>query len=203
MDLTVFEKIESQTSNGDKRALLHVMESIDGDFEIAVVDSKRRFGNGYCIPAGPLREAQSRLDSVDIIVEHETGTVISAHHETAGFVLEFGVPFNIISGETRTLETLGASTVHAVAGIGDPRRFFNQLRDCGMDIIEHPFPEHYRYHLSDLSFGGAAIIIMTEKDAVKCADLGLDNIWAIPVTATMSESLKSRFSVGVKKLKKF
>ena len=169
------------------------------DYEIAVIDARRGFGNGYCIPAGPLRESKSRLDSINLLVTHYAADTVD-ENESVGFKLEFGVAVNIASGETRIIDELRSTSIHAVAGIGDPQRFFNQLRSYGIELIEHPFPDHYQYQAADLFFEETAIIIMTEKDAVKCATLGLDNVWAVPVTAKLSESLKSRFIADVKRL---
>ena len=167
------------------------------DIELAVVDSSRKFGNGFCIPAGPLREPVKRLDSVDIVVTHNTGV---AGDNDAVFELFFENLTNIYTSETRTLEEFKSSKCHAVAGIGHPRRFFNQLKSSGMDIIEHAFPDHYSYKIDDLAFGDDSPIIMTEKDAVKCRNLGLENIWAIPVTARLSKSLESRILASIEKL---
>jgi len=160
------------------------------DYEIAVVDSVRGFGNGFCIPAGPLRETLSRLDSVDEVVTHQTG---QADVETAsGFRLEFADPVNLLSGESTSLDALKAAPVHAVAGIGHPQRFFKQLKANGFGIIEHAFPDHHQYQADELSFGENAVIIMTEKDAVKCKTLGLSNAWFISVTARLTRALESK-----------
>ena len=167
------------------------------DLELVVIDSSRKFGNGFCIPAGPLREPVSRLDSVDIVITHNTG--VSVDNEST-FALFFDKPINIYTTECKALDEFKAAKCHAVAGIGHPQRFFNQLKANGLDIIEHAFPDHYSYKPEDLSFGDDLAIIMTEKDAVKCVALSLENIWAVPVTAKLTESLKSRILVSIEKL---
>ena len=167
------------------------------DLELAVVDSTQRFGNGFCIPAGPLREPVSRLDSVDIIITHKTGVGVD---NDLVFELFFENPINLYTNESRALEEFKSSRYHAVAGIGHPQRFFNQLKSNGLNIIEHAFPDHYSYKADDLCFGDDLAIIMTEKDAVKCRSLGLENIWAIPVTAKLSESLQSRILASIENL---
>lgn len=167
------------------------------DLELVVVDSSRKFGNGYCIPAGPLREPVSRLDSVDIVITHNTGVASDDDEE---FELIFESPVNIHSNELRALEEFKSSKCHAVAGIGHPRRFFKQLKSHGLDIVEHAFPDHYSYQSSDLDFGDDAAIIMTEKDAVKCKYMGLKNTWFIPVTAKLTKPLESRILASIEEL---
>lgn len=168
------------------------------DYEIAVVDSTRRFGNGFCLPAGPLRETVSRLESVDAVVTHQTGQ--SEIEEASGFKLVFADPVNLLTGESTTLDALKATTVHAVAGIGHPQRFFNQLKANGFDIIEHAFVDHHHYQSGELSFGENTVIIMTEKDAVKCRQLELNNAWVMPVTAQLTPALESKLLANIERL---
>ena len=161
------------------------------DIEIAVVDAARKFGNGFCLPAGPLREAESRLDSVDMIVHH------GSSDDEPRFSLEFENPVNLLSRETRPLVSFSETPVHAVAGIGHPQRFFSQLRDHGLQVIEHAFPDHHAYSADDFLFGNGTPILMTEKDAVKCINLqsiqGMDAVlercWKLPVSAQLSSQL--------------
>jgi len=163
------------------------------DLEIAVVDADRGFGNGFCIPAGPLREPLSRLDTVDQVIMHLTDTDRFENENQSGFVLRFSAPLDINNGAETTLENLKREPVHAVAGIGHPQRFFQQLRANGFEIIEHAFADHHAYSNSDLHFNDSKAIIMTEKDAVKCKTLGLNNAWSIPVTAILSDDLQQSF----------
>ena len=160
------------------------------NIELAVVDSERGFGNGFCLPAGPLREPVSRLDNVDMVVYH--GNTDENYH----FYLEFGEAHNLVSAETRTPDLFAGGPVHAVAGIGHPQRFFNQLRSLGLELIEHAFPDHYQFAASDIDFADGLPILMTEKDAVKfsgqamaqSAEL-LKNAWSLPVNAKLSDRL--------------
>lgn len=148
------------------------------DFEIAVIDGERRFGNGRCLPAGPLREPLTRLEAVDARVTQgepragEWGMTLqpTAFHRVGGV-------------ERRPLEAFRGETVHAVAGIGHPGRFFAQLRALGVRVIEHPFPDHHPFAPGDLRFGDALAIVMTEKDAVKCDGLTSENAWYLAVAA--------------------
>jgi tetraacyldisaccharide 4'-kinase len=82
--------------------------------------------------------------------------------------------------------------VHVVAGIGNPWRFFADLRGRGLDIVEHPFPDHHPFAPADLDFGDAQPVLMTEKDAVKCRAFAdarpLANAWYVPVAARFSDA---------------
>jgi tetraacyldisaccharide 4'-kinase len=161
------------------------------DIEIAVVDTQRKFGNGFCLPAGPLREPGSRLNKVDMVVHH--GKSDHKYH----FSLEFGAAINLATGEQRDVESFTAEKAHAVAGIGHPGRFFRQLQALGVDVTEHAFPDHHAYTSSDIDYADSLPILMTEKDAVKCKRLQsvntvggtYENIWAVPVSAKLSDQL--------------
>lgn len=161
------------------------------NIEIAVVDTDRKFGNGYCLPAGPLREAKARLDTVDMIVHH--GNSQHAYR----FSLEFDDAVNLVTGERKSLASFQGASVHAVAGIGHPQRFFNQLREQGQELSEHAFPDHHRFRIDEIRFADGLPVMMTEKDAVKCAALLADNgsvdvlqrCWSIPVSAKMSDRI--------------
>ena len=160
------------------------------DIEIAVIDSVRRFGNGRCIPAGPLREPVSRLKSVDIVVSNGR----PEHGE---------YPMEIISGSLHSvlnperkpeIDALLTRPVHAVAGIGNPPRFFAQLRKMGFRLIEHRFPDHYRFKRTDIQFSDELPVIMTEKDAVKCTEIADEKHWYLSVDARMNSIFEHRFS---------
>lgn len=161
------------------------------DIEIAVVDATRKFGNGFCLPAGPLREPVSRLHKVNMIVHH------GDTNDNYRFSLEFDEAVNLLTGEKRNLDLFTSVTVHAVAGIGYPDRFFDQLRTRGLDVVEHAFPDHHRYTSGDIDFADNIPILMTEKDAVKCKRLqpvrntgeSIENIWMVPVSAKISDQL--------------
>lgn len=161
------------------------------DVEIAVVDSGRRFGNGFCLPAGPLREPRSRLGRVDMVVQH--GDSDDQYH----FTLRFEPAVNLLTGEKRKLETFPSMKVHAVAGIGHPARFFNQLRRQGLEVLEHPHPDHHQYTTGDIDFDDDLPILMTEKDAVKCKHLiaavahndSQADVWSVPVSADIAEQI--------------
>lgn len=159
------------------------------DVEIAVVDGARRFGNGWPLPAGPLREPLSRLREVDAVVinggEREAaaeGVPQFAMALRPGLFRRLGEP-----GVTRAAADFRGREVHAVAGIGDPQRFFDTLDTLGIRATPHPFPDHHAYARADLPTG---TIIMTGKDAAKCEGFALRDAWVLEVDAILSPGLK-------------
>jgi tetraacyldisaccharide 4'-kinase len=160
--------------------------------EIAVVDGARGMGNGALLPAGPLREPASRLHRVDAIVVNgptKATFVPSADAFSMSLVAGHPSPVAALSGGTCVADpaTLRGQRVHAVAGIGNPTRFFADLRARGMEPIEHPFPDHHAFLESDLDFGDGLPVLMTEKDAVKCLSFSLPRLWYVPVAASFPE----------------
>jgi tetraacyldisaccharide 4'-kinase len=148
------------------------------DLEIAVVDA-RAFGNGFMLPAGPLREPRTRLWSVDAVVAHGT-------HAVKGYAmrLEGDEAHRATDArERRKLQSFAGERVHAVAGIGDPNRFFQHLSTLGLKLVPHPFPDHHPFRERDLEFGDGAPVLMTEKDAVKCKRFARPQHWVLPVRA--------------------
>jgi tetraacyldisaccharide 4'-kinase len=136
------------------------------DIEIAVIDGARRFGNGRCLPAGPLRESPSRLKSVD-------ACVVQGPAATGEFAMTLAESGLQTPEGMRPADTYRGQRVHAVAGIGHPARFFEHLRQLGVEVVEHPFPDHHMYTKEDFAFTGDLPVIMTEKDAVKCERLNI------------------------------
>lgn len=165
------------------------------DFEIAVVDATRRFGNGHLLPAGPLREPVSRLGSVDAIVVNGDDELPELTRWAPGVpVTRMRVTvsgFRPLGGAAHVVgpEALAGRLVHGVAGIGNPGRFFDQLRAAGLRVREHAFPDHHAYRPADLAFGSGEPIIMTEKDAVKCERFELDDAWVAIAQATLDTNL--------------
>jgi tetraacyldisaccharide 4'-kinase len=155
------------------------------DIEICVIDGVRRFGNGRLLPAGPLREPESRLRDVDFVVCN--GGMARDGEVAMRLVLSNAVAL-ADSATVRPLATFSNQSVHAIAGIGNPGRFFESLRANGIDVIEHLFPDHHRYVAADLDFGDGLPALMTEKDAVKCRAFAKENAWAVPVTADLPVS---------------
>ena len=160
------------------------------DYELVVIDAARGFGNGHLLPAGPLRESQSRLARADAIVINGEGPVPGLDRPThRAFRMRLaGLQLLPLSGgsESVPLITLAGRRVHAVAGIGNPQRFFQQLAAGGLEIIAHPYPDHHRYRSSELQFGDGLPVLMTEKDAVKCRGFAAVNRWYLPVAASFA-----------------
>ncbi|MEY2696270.1 MAG: hypothetical protein RL333_408 [Pseudomonadota bacterium] len=157
---------------------------LERDLEIAVVDGARGFGNGHPLPAGPLREPIERLDQVDFVV-YNGGTSKSD-----------GVQMQLVGSRLtnlrqncmkRTLDHFKGQKVHAIAGIGNPDRFFRQLEAAGLDIEAHPFPDHHAYTAKDLAFAEGRPLLMTEKDAVKCGAFAREDDWFLPVDAELPQ----------------
>ncbi len=185
------------------------------DFELVVIDGARGLGNGRLLPAGPLREPATRLSQVDAVVingEPKPGLLEQLAGLGAPVPLFMRmVPAAIepvrgagdrhaMDGEFATsraggagevlwrqrLEDLQGVRVHAVAGIGNPERFFNLLRHFGLDVIPHAFADHHAFTARDLDLPGKWPILMTEKDAVRCAAFTNDRLACVPVTAQFS-----------------
>ncbi len=152
------------------------------DIEIAVIDGVRRFGNGFLLPAGPLRESIKRLSSVDFVVTNGKNMLNEFSME-----LDVNKLYNLQQPNlTLDLLTLKGKKVHAVAGIGHPQRFFTLLQDAGLNIIPHTFSDHYAFKASDVDFHDQFMVIMTEKDATKCKSFKNERLWCLSVTASLS-----------------
>ena len=160
--------------------------ALDRDLELAVITSDRIAGNGFCLPAGPLRESPDRLKSVDIVISRAANSTLTSHSMS----LSLGECSRLDNPAMRLpLSAFWDSPVHAVAGIGNPDGFFDSLRRSGLEIIPHPFPDHHDYTPADISFADELPVIMTEKDAVKCAEFAGRNYWAATVSVELDEGI--------------
>jgi tetraacyldisaccharide 4'-kinase len=161
------------------------------DVEICVVDA-RGLGNGFLQPAGPLREPVSRLRSVDAVVAHGDAGVPGYAMALEGEQL---VRFTD-ARDVRPARSFAGQRMHAVAGIGDPRRFFLQLARFGIKVVPHPFPDHHPFVARDFDFGDGDPVVMTEKDAVKCKRIAGQNagpqFWVFPVSASLDAGFERR-----------
>lgn len=152
------------------------------DFEIAVIDGARGLGNGWPLPAGPLREPASRLAGVDAVV-------VNGKDDTRVWPSAFKMQLtgsrfrNLQSGQTVDAAHFRGRRVHAVAGIGNPQRFFAQLGRIGVSCMPHAFADHHAYTAADLAFAGDDQVVMTEKDAVKCTAFANVRHWALVINA--------------------
>ena len=171
--------------------------SLARDIEIVVIDGVRRFGNHHCLPAGPLREPVGRIRTVDLVVTNGDAAA-------GEFPMQYtSLPARSLDGrQERELADFTGQTVHAVAAIGNPGRFFSMLRQKGITIEEHAFPDHHGFRRSDIEFGDAAAVLMTEKDAVKCRRFELENTWYVPIDVTMPGNFERELILLLEKVRR-
>lgn len=173
----------------EKQYLVDMIISDDGlqhyalgrNIEIALVDQMQRFGNGYSLPMGPLRELPSRLNTVDLVLINGENM-----HLVCDNVYELSNSQHKVS-----LDYFKGLTVHAVAGIGNPERFFTQLRSAGINVIAHAFADHHQYNAADLTFYDNLPILMTEKDAVKCRSFAKQQCWVVAVNVLLEDNVSN------------
>lgn len=170
--------------------------SLARDIEIVVIDGVRRFGNHHCLPAGPLREPVDRINTVDLVVANGDAAA-------GEFLMEYtSLPARSLDGrQERELASFRLQTVHAVAAIGNPERFFSMLREKDINIEEHAFPDHHGFRRSDLEFGDASAVLMTEKDAVKCRRFELEDAWYVPIDVKMPEAFEREVKLLLEKVR--
>ena len=171
--------------------------SMARDIEIAVIDGKRRFGNNLTFPAGPLRESIKRLKSVDFIVNNSGPT------EEDEFLMSVSPSkfVHLKSGKSYSVDNWPMhKQIHAVAGLGNPGRFFDLLEKLGFEIIRHPFPDHHNFTSSDMFYLDHLPIVMTEKDASKCKDLDINKIWYLTIDADVSNKFIDKLDNKLKSL---
>jgi tetraacyldisaccharide 4'-kinase len=185
------------------------------DIEIEVQDARRRYGNGRLLPAGPLREPVERAADCgfrvlnlgvasEVDAQREAGLPAFGCHGALGewpMRLQVSAAQPIHGGRPQPLAAFAGQRVHAVAGIGDPERFFSMLRAAGIAVVPHAFPDHHAYSPADFEFGSKLPVLMTEKDAVKCASFADAQVFMVPVDAQLPEAfwvaLLDRLSVRV------
>lgn len=164
--------------------------ALQRDFEIAVVDGARGNGNGLLLPAGPLREGVARLASVDAVVVTGSGAVPAARAATFAMALQGQLFRNLLNPSfQQDAAAFRGRRVHAIAGIGNPARFFEHLQRLGLTFAAHAFPDHHDYSASDIEIPGAEAIVMTEKDAIKCLRFAREFHWVLPVDARVDAAL--------------
>lgn len=167
------------------------------DAEIAVLDGARMLGNGWRLPAGPLREAPARLRAVDLVVINGEG---GQWPGALRMRLRAEAAINLATGERRALVDFLPREVHAVAGIGHPQRFFALLSAAGLEVLPHVLPDHAALTAADIRFDDGHPVIMTEKDAVKCRAIASRAHWYLPVEAEFSGADGQRLRVLLAKL---
>ena len=162
---------------------------MDRKVEIAVIDGARRLGNGLAFPAGPLREPKSRLKEVDFIINNGGPT----EADEILMTLNPAKFIHLNSGKQYTVDNWPMhKQVHAVAGVGNPNRFFDLLSRLGFEFDKNPFPDHHKYNKRDLYYLDHLPILMTEKDASKCKHFNNSKIWYLSIEAKIESQFIDR-----------
>ena len=154
--------------------------------EIAVIDGDRRFGNGYLLPAGPLRESARRLDTVNFVVNNG-GPTLPGEYQMRATINE---AVRLTTGEKSPLSHFTEKKVYAIAGTANPSKFFSDLRLAGLTLSARSFPDHHYYQSSDLNVLHFSTVLMTSKDAVKCRKMAGPDWWAVPQVTEIDDSFK-------------
>ncbi len=158
------------------------------DVDIVVMDSVRKIGNGFLLPAGPLREPVSRLKLVDAIVVN--GGQTSSQKIKFGMALRGEIFYNLLDpSRSATAQELQGLRCHAIAGIGHPQRYFDALQTLGLHCVNHAFPDHHAYRADELNFADCDALLLTEKDAVKCTTFADARYWVLRVDAQIDSAL--------------
>ncbi len=169
------------------------------DLEILVVDGDRGLGNGRLLPAGPLREPASRLEQVDLVISNGRWR---DEVPVMQVVRPRLVPLSQEDPEeVHALEEAAGHRVHAVAGIGNPQRFFDLLTGHGLEVVPHPFPDHHDYRPGDLDFEPDLPVVMTEKDAVKCRRFARPDHWVVEIDVQPDDVFVHNLDLKLRKLK--
>ncbi len=157
--------------------------ALQRDIEIELIDHERKYGNGFVLPSGPLRENPRICDFKIANGALEDDVALSQY----GMQLAYGDAEHLGNHQTKALSDFSSNKVTAVAGIGNPERFFNALMARGLNINPIAFADHHVFLQNDLPENET--ILMTEKDAVKCRQLNLKDAWSVPVNAVLNQTL--------------
>ncbi len=172
--------------------------------EIAVVDGQRLFGNQHLLPVGPLREPVSRLKSVDLIVVNNPlkKQLLSGYHHIHTMKIQPSEWRNLVTGLTSDLSSaILPPPVHAIAGIGNPERFFKTLDSLSLTYYAHAFPDHHKFCAEDFSGYRNDTLLMTEKDAVKCSAFAKPEWFSLVVSAQLNAQFWQAFQHKLNSLK--
>ena len=180
---------------------------LERNIEFCVVDGARGLGNGHLLPAGPLRESAGRLVKVDYVITNGVWAgkpddiKVNVMHLEASQVCSLDGVRTIPVTAFRQLHS--GIKVHAIAGIGNPQRFFDSLEILGIQAVPHRFPDHHQFTPEDFdAIPAGSVIVMTEKDAVKCHDLELEKAWYVPVETHLPDDFENIFKARLTKLMK-
>ena len=171
---------------------------LDPDWSFCVVDGARGLGNGHLLPAGPLREAAKRLGKVDFVISNGVWAGKPDDLEVTVMSLKADRVCSLDGATVIPADKFqqghSGTAIHAMAGIGNPQRFFRTLEALGFEVIPHRFADHHMFQRKDFdSFPPGSTVIMTEKDAVKCRSLGIENAWYLPVDTVLPDEFEVDF----------
>jgi tetraacyldisaccharide 4'-kinase len=169
--------------------------ALQRDLEIVVIDGKRRFGNGLCLPAGPLREPAGRLQQADLVIVNGEAQV---GEYTMQVIAEEAVA--LLDGESRPLARFAGIPLQALAGIGHPQRFFSTLKKAGLEPDCHAFPDHHPFTEEEMRAFSDQTVLMTEKDGVKCEQFARPGLWYVPATAQPDEDFQRALETKINRL---
>jgi tetraacyldisaccharide 4'-kinase len=171
--------------------------AMDRDLEILVIDGQRGFGNGYLLPAGPLREPVSRLRTVDLVISNGAWRKDIPQMQMVQPRL---VPLQNPLQESKSLNWFEGRQVHALAGIGHPEKFFKMLEQHGMKPVRHAFSDHHEFVSEELQFRPGLPILMTEKDGVKCKSLLHGDSWVVRIDAQPDNDFIKQLNILLQEL---
>lgn len=173
--------------------------SMGRDLEVVLIDQQRGLGNGWLLPVGPLRESKSRLKTVDLVVENSG---FNNSNEEQDYALTASSPYQLENAELE----LKTKTVHLISGIGNPQRFLDTAEGMGFKVASTTWlPDHHNFTLSDFShFSENDLVLMTEKDAVKCLPLAdktnSKNWYVLPISAAISDTIEQELKSKITNL---
>ena len=174
--------------------------NLQRDIEVLVVDGERMLGNGLCLPAGPLREPPERMNSVDVVlVNGDAQKQFPASVQSLPANSFYLQPDQLLPVNPQFSELAPVNAkVHAVAGIGNPGRFFTTLSKLGYEVVPHAYPDHHAFVAADIQFDDSLPVLMTAKDAVKCQPFADQRHWYLPITTSLPEGVLSRIEALIR-----
>ncbi|OED41643.1 tetraacyldisaccharide 4'-kinase [Endozoicomonas sp. (ex Bugula neritina AB1)] len=174
--------------------------SLSRDIEVLVLDGERMLGNGLCLPAGPLREPPERMQTVDVVlINGNAQKPLPAAIQPLNDHSFYLQPDQLMPVNPEQQGLVPSNTkVHAVAGIGNPERFFTTLSELGYKVVPHGYPDHHAFVAEDIQFDDMLPVLMTAKDAVKCQAFADRRHWYLPVTTCLPEEVLSQIMALIK-----
>jgi tetraacyldisaccharide 4'-kinase len=171
--------------------------ALERDIELVIVDAERLFGNTHCLPVGPMREPITRLQEADFVIRNGGSDAHDMNILPGNWI-------NLASGKQQAMLPLQEGmSVNAVCGIGNPQRFFSTLASMGLSFEPHSFADHYPFTAADLDYrqegsDDQGLVLMTEKDAVKCLSFATENMWYLSIDAVITHTLCAELLAKIK-----